>query len=178
MKETWVKSQRKYQGKIFSLRVGNACLEDGSIVQRDVIEHPGGVAIVAVENDNSVIMLRQFRISIGRELLELPGGRIDPGEHPEVAAKRELVEEIGYEAGLLVPVASFLPAPGFTNLRVSVYLAFNLRKAKQNLEWDEKPQLVRLSIAQLKEKLLKGELEDGNTIIGIFGLLEYLGNHS
>jgi len=174
MTETWDHYSYKYRGKIFSLRTGKARLDNGRLVQRDVIEHLGGVAVVPVVNENSVILLRQFRISIEKGLLELPGGRVEHGEKPKLTARRELIEETGYRAGSLVEIADFWPAPGFTNLRIHVYLAFDLEQIGQRLEWDEKPKLKFLSLSEIEAGLLKHRFKDGNTVIGLFSLIAYL----
>lgn len=174
MRESWSQNEYLYRGRIVSLLTGEARLEDGSIVRREVVEHTGGVAIVPVLNNNSVILIRQFRISIGRELLELPGGRLEPGESPEGRARVELEEETGYRASSITSVTSYYPCPGFSNLRVSVFLAFDLERTERNLEWDEKIELVVLPFEEVRRRLLAGEFEDGNTIIGLFGLFAYL----
>ena len=88
--EKWLNSDHFYKGRIFDLRVGKVLSEDENIVEREIIEHPGGVAIVPVFEDNSILLIRQFRISIGREIFELPGGRIEPGDSPEKRAENEL----------------------------------------------------------------------------------------
>jgi ADP-ribose pyrophosphatase len=177
MTEVWLNSIYKHKGKVFSLRTGDVRLDDGQIVQRDVIEHPGGVAVVPILDDKTVILLRQFRISVGKEIIELPGGRVEIGEPPEVTAARELVEETGYEAGNLIDSVTFLPAPGFTNLRIHIYLAWNLNKTNQQLEWDEKPELLYIPISQVRKSLANGEFEDGNTVIGLLKLMEFLENN-
>lgn len=174
MIETWLQNKEIYRGRIVSIRLGEVRLEDGRTAQREIIEHPGGAAIVPVLNDNSIIMVRQFRISIGKEILELPGGRLESGESPEHRACCELEEEIGYRAESIVPLAQFYSSPGFTNERVYIFLAFGLRKTAQNPEWDENVQLVTYSLKEAREMLLNGEFEDANAIIGLHGLFAYL----
>jgi ADP-ribose pyrophosphatase len=180
MAEIWSKDNNDivYKGRVFSLRVGEAYLDNGKPVQREVIEHPGGVAVVPVLDDRSVILIRQFRISIGREILELPGGRLEADESPEDRARRELEEEIGYQAGLMVPVTSFYSAVGFSNLKVHVFLALDLRKVKPNPEWDENVQLQVLPITEVRRRLFSGGFEEVQTIVGLFGLLVYLQKQS
>jgi ADP-ribose pyrophosphatase len=103
--ETWIDNQIVYKGKIVSLRTGTVRLDNGDTAKREVVEHQGGVAIIPVL-DGSVLLVRQFRIAVGRELAELPAGKLEPGETPEVCAGRELQEEISYRPGRLIPSPS------------------------------------------------------------------------
>ena len=174
--ETWIRRERKYKGKIVSLWVGEACLDDGSAVEREVIEHTGGVAIVPVLND-SVILIRQFRIAIGREILELPAGRLEKDESPESCARRELEEEIGYRAGEMVLAASYYSSVGFTDERMSIFLAFQLLRTEERPESDERIQKVSIPIREIAGKLAEKEFEDSKTIIGLRELLVFLEEH-
>ena len=171
--EAWIKSEQKYKGKIFSLRVGDVRLDDGSTARREVIEHSGGVAIVPVKAD-AVILIKQFRISIGREIIELPAGRLENQESPAVCASRELEEELGYRARELVPIASYYSSVGFTNERMYIFLALDLQETAQRPEWDERIKALEIPIKDIETKLLDGEFEDSKTIIGLYGLLSHL----
>jgi 8-oxo-dGTP pyrophosphatase MutT (NUDIX family) len=173
MMETWVRSNRVYQGKVLSLLVGDVRLDDGNVVPREVVEHSGGVAIVPVLDD-SVVLIRQFRIAAGREILELPAGRLEGNESPEYCARRELEEEIGYQAGRMVLAASYYSSVGFTNERMFIFLAFQLRKTEQRLEFDERIRKLEIPISEIKGKLSAKEFEDSKTIIGLRELLAYL----
>lgn len=178
MEETWIdgKPKYKYKGRVFSVRAGKVSLDDSTIAQREVVEHPGGVSIVPIIDD-SVILIRQFRISIEREILELPAGRLEDKEAPESCAHRELKEEIGYRAAQMVRLASYYSSAGFTNERMYIFLAFQLQKTEQNPEWDERIQKVRIPIAQIESKLAAKEFEDAKTIVGLRELLAYLQKH-
>ena len=103
--ETWLNPKMVFEGKIFSVKVGEVRLDDGSLARREIVLHRGGVGIVPILNDE-VLLVRQFRIAIGRPILEIPAGRLEEGEEPEHRAKVELEEEIGYRPGRLVYVAS------------------------------------------------------------------------
>jgi ADP-ribose pyrophosphatase len=170
--EEWIRSERLYQGRILTLRVGEARLEDGTLAPREVVEHPGGVGVVPVLDD-AVLLVRQFRISIGRPLLEIPAGRLEPGESPEHRARCELEEEVGCKAGRLVLVSKCLVSPGFTNQLDYVYLAFDLEQGEQRLEFDERIEIVRLPLADLDRMLDEGAFEDAKTIIGLRELQAY-----
>ena len=174
MKESWIVSNYLYRGPVVSLRVGEVRLEDGRTSSREVIEHSGGAAVVPVLEDKAVIMVRQFRIAIGKEILELPGGRLEPEEAPEFCAHRELEEETGYQATSLVRAACFYSSPGFTDEKIYIYLGFGLRKVAQNLEWDENVRLVALPLGEVWRRLINDEFEDANAIIGLNRLFTYL----
>jgi ADP-ribose pyrophosphatase len=111
--EKWIRSEEIYKGDILSLQVGDVKLENGEVFRREVIRHNGGVAIVPVIN-NSIFLIRQFRIAIERDILELPAGKLEIGESPEACAHRELGEEIGYRAGKMIFATSF-----YTSIKTS-----------------------------------------------------------
>jgi ADP-ribose pyrophosphatase len=171
--ETWIDSQVVFSGRVFSVRTGSVCLDDGSNTRRDIVEHGGGVAIVPMI-DNSAILIQQFRISIGREIVEIPAGRLEINETPESCAYREIEEELGYRAGKLVLAHSYYSSVGFTNERMYVYLGFDLCETKKRPEWDERIQIIRLPIPDVEKKLRCGEFEDSKTIIGLYAMLSYL----
>jgi ADP-ribose pyrophosphatase len=171
--ETLIHSEEKYKGKIISLWVGQARLEDGTIVDREILKHSGSVAIVPVFND-SLILVRQYRITIGRKLLELPAGRLSDKESPETCAHRELEEETGYRAGQMVRVASYYSSVGFLDEKIDIFLAFRLRRTEQKPDPDERIQVVKVPIGDIESKLLNNEFEDSKTIIGLREMLAYL----
>jgi ADP-ribose diphosphatase len=171
--EKWIKQEEIHRGKIFSLWGGQVKLDNGEIAVREYIKHSGGVGIVPVMNGN-VVLIRQFRISIERELIELPAGRLEPNEDPVSCAARELEEEIGYRAARLVPLASYFASVGNSNERMHLFLALDLVKTELRLEADERIREVIMSLDAVKEKLAKQEFEDSKTIIGLREALGYL----
>lgn len=174
--ETWIDTEREYIGKFLSLRVGHVRLGDGSIATREVIEHPGSVAIVPVRGD-SLLLVRQFRISIGREIVELPAGRMEAQESPAASARRELEEELGYRARRLVPMTSYYSSVGFTNEILHIFLGFDLEKTQQRPEWDERITLVEVPISEIETRLSNNEFEDSKTLIGLYKAMSYLRTH-
>lgn len=170
--ETWIAKEEIYKGKIFSLWGGNVSLDNGETAVREYIRHAGGVAIVPVV-DNSVILIRQFRIAIERELIELPAGRLEPDEDPATCARRELEEEIGYRAGELVLLATYFSSVGYTDERMHIFLALEPEKAKLKLEADERIRQVIMPVELIQEKLTTQVFEDAKTIIGLRELLAY-----
>jgi ADP-ribose pyrophosphatase len=174
--ETWISSKRLYRGKVLSLRVGNVRLDDGGVATREVIEHPGGVAVVPVR-DGKVTLISEFRIAIGREIVELPGGRLEDPEPASDCARRELAEELGYVAHELVFVSSYYTSAGFTNERMHLFLAFQLERGEPRPEHDEVLRVIELPLAEVEAKLWNHEFEDARTIIGLHELVWYLRQH-
>lgn len=172
--ETWVARQTIYEGHIFSVVTGQVQLDDGQLARREVVTHYGGVAVVPVLGDE-VILIRQYRIAIGRSLLELPAGRLEGEESPAYRAQQELEEEIGYRAGRLVLAASYFSSAGFTNERMHIFLAYDLWATAVSPEFDERIQPVRIPIAALPQMLANREIEDAKTIIGLRELLTAVG---
>jgi ADP-ribose pyrophosphatase len=171
--EKWINQKEIHQGKIFSLWGGQVTLDNGEIAVREYIRHGGGVGIVPVV-DGKVILIRQFRISIERELIELPAGRLEPDEDPTVCAARELEEEIGYRANSLIPLAAYYAAVGNSNEKMYLYLALEPEKTEQRLEADERVQEVVIPLEMVRQKLAGQEFEDSKTIIGLREALAYL----
>lgn len=171
--EKWINQQEIHKGKIFSLWGGQVELDNGEIAVREYIRHSGGVGIVPVM-DGNVILIRQFRISIERELIELPAGRLELNEDPISCAARELEEEIGYRAGKLIPLTSYFASVGNSNERMYLFLALDLAKTELRLEDDERIREVVMSFDAVKEKLTNQEFEDSKTIIGLREALAYL----
>lgn len=171
--EKWIKQEEIYKAKIFSLWGGHVELDNGEVAVREYIRHSGGVAIVPVV-DGNVILIRQFRISIERELIELPAGRLELNEDPISCAARELEEEIGYRANKLIPIASYFASVGNSNERMYLFLALDLVKTERRLEADERIREVVMSLDAIKEKLANQGFEDSKTIIGLREALAYL----
>ena len=175
--ETWVKKVEIHKGRIFSLWGGEVALDNGQQTVREIVQHPGGVAIVPVL-DESVILISQFRIAIGRDLVELPAGRLEPGEDPAACARRELEEEIGYRAQEILPLASYYSSAGFTDERMYIFLAHGLEKATLRLEVDERIREMILPVKMIETKLGAREFEDAKTIIGLREFLAYTESNS
>ena len=170
--EKWITKEEIHKGKIFSLWGGRVALDNGATAVREYVRHSGGVAIVPVI-DNHVILIRQFRIAIERELIELPAGRLEPDEDPADCARRELEEEIGYRAAELIPLASYFSSVGFTDERMHIFLALEPEKVTSKLEADERIHESILSVGSIEEKLNSQSFEDAKTIIGLQEFLAY-----
>jgi ADP-ribose pyrophosphatase len=171
--EKWITKAEIHKGKIFSLWGGKVSLDKGGVAVREYIRHSGGVAIVPVI-DNNVILIRQFRIAIERDLIELPAGRLEPDEDPADCARRELEEEIGYHATELIPLGTYFSSVGFTDEKMYIYLALEPTKGTLKPESDERIQEVILPVERIQGKLDAQEFEDAKTIIGLREFLAYL----
>ncbi|MCP4425912.1 MAG: NUDIX hydrolase [Chloroflexi bacterium] len=171
--EKWISRQKRFEGRIFSVTAGEARLDDGVLVPREMVEHHGGVAVVPVLGD-AVILIRQFRIAINQHIQEIPAGRLEGDEEPAFRARAELEEEVGYRAGRLELAHSYFSSAGFTNERMHIFLAFDLEKTAQNLEFDERIETAVIPIHEIPGKLASGEIEDAKTIIGLRALLARL----
>jgi 8-oxo-dGTP pyrophosphatase MutT (NUDIX family) len=175
-KETWLDSKRLYEGQVVSLRVGHVELEDGAVALREVVEHPGGVAIVPVLGD-SVLLIRQYRIAIGRDIIEVPAGKLEGAEPVETRARCELEEETGYRADTWIPLPPIYASVGYTSEKIHMFLALDLEKTVQRLEADERIEIVPVSLTGLPQRLAQGEFEDAKTCVGLHALLAYLTAH-
>ncbi len=133
--------------------------------EREIVQHPGAATIVAVDADDCVVLVRQSREAVRKELLELPAGGLEPGEEPLASAKRELEEETGLRGGRWREVTAFFTTPGFCNERMHLFFADGLEQGDARAEEDESIELVRIPVAELDSRL--GEIEDAKTLVGL-----------
>lgn len=166
-----------YEGKIIDLEVHDVELPNGETSTREIVLHNGAVAVCALTSDNKIVLVEQFRKPLDDTMLEIPAGKLEIGEEREEAAKRELEEETGYKAKSLQLITDMYGSPGFTNEKISIYLATELLPGEVHLDEDEFIEIHELSISEAQEKLLNNELNDAKTIIALqYLLLNY--NHS
>jgi ADP-ribose pyrophosphatase len=149
-----------YDGKLIDVTIERWGEHD-----REIVEHPGAVAVVAVDAEDCVVLVRQLREPARRKLLELPAGTLDEGEEPLASARRELAEEAGLSGGNWQRGPSFWTTPGFCDEVMHVFFAENLEEGEQQLEADESIELVRIPVAALSSRL--DELEDAKTLTGL-----------
>lgn len=165
--EKIITSKNVYDGRIVKLDINEVELPNGQIAKREVVSHKPGVSIVAIDDKNNFIFVKQFRSGIGDELIEIPAGLVENGENPKSAARRELQEEIGYDCSNLELLCSFYPSPGFCNEVTYIYLATNLIKSSLPKDEDEFIELIRIPMAEIKSLHNKEYTVDGKTILGI-----------
>ncbi|MEK6535978.1 MAG: NUDIX hydrolase [Actinomycetota bacterium] len=158
-------SEYVYKGRVIRLRLDQVELPDGHRTIREVMEHPGAAVIVPVDGDGTVHLVRQYRDAIGRQLLEVPAGKLDPGEDPADCARRELREELGLTAGKLTRLTAFYSSPGFCDEILHVFLAEELTHGEEDSDHEEFIEPEQRPLDPLS-KLLP-ELRDGKSIIGV-----------
>lgn len=158
----------KFTGRIVTVHVDTVALPDGGTATREVVDHPGGVAVLALDRDNNVLMVTQYRYPYGRTLLEIPAGKLDhPGEDPYEAGLRELKEETGAEPGIYRPLGRILPSPGCYGETLHLYLAQDLRMGEQHLDEDEFLNVERVPFGEMVRRCLDGEIEDAKTVVAV-----------
>lgn len=169
--EATVASQRVYEGRLVNLRVDTVRLENGRLTEREIVEHPGAVAVVALDEDDNILLVRQFRKPAERELLEIPAGTLEAGEEPIACARRELREETGYRAECLVQVGSLYSSPGFCTEYVRLFLATGLQRGRPAPEGDEAIETIKVPLSDIPAMVSRGEICDGKTIAGLLSVL-------
>ena len=165
--ERVIESEVKFAGKIAKLRVDTVELPGGRKTKREIVEHEPVVAIVPVDANGDVTLVRQFRLATGGVMLEVPAGGVDGGESFEDAAQRELSEEVGLRAGQLVQIADFYVSPGFLTERVIAFVATDLTDAPGEADEDEDIAVVRMPLAEAVAMVERGEFRDAKSIVGL-----------
>lgn len=174
--EKTISTKEIFDGKVVKLRVDTVELPDGSMQTREVIRHPGGVGIIAIDNENNVLMVKQFRPGAKNVILEIPAGKLEYGENPEECGKRELSEETGFVANEFFHLAEFYVTPAYCEEIINIYFARDLVPSKQNLDEGEFLDVLKIPFDELYKKVMNNEIKDGKTIIAVLKLKEFLTN--
>ena len=165
-----------YAGRVVTLRLKYLRQPDGRTRLREIVEHAPGAAVVAVDADGQVLLVRQHRPAVGAHLLELPAGLVDPGEQPIDSARRELAEETGFLAEHLEPLVRFYTSPGFSTELIHIFVAADLRESTPEHDEEEEIELVRMPLEAAIQQVLEGEISDAKTVAGLLAyrsLTEY-----
>jgi len=165
--EKTLRSQRVYQGRAVNLRVDTVQMPSGRETTREIVEHADCVAIIPIDAAGNVLLVRQFRKVVEKELLEIPAGGIDPGEDPEAAVRRELQEEIGHLPGRMQRLGGFYSTPGYCTEYLYLYLATDLTPNQLYAEDTESIRVVPTPLSQIPELITSGRICDAKSIAGL-----------
>lgn len=163
-----ISSKEVFKNKLFSVTDEIAVDPDGFEIHRNIVRHPGSAVMLAVDDARRILLVKQFRLPAERELWELPAGRLDPGEKPLEAARRELREETGYQANTWKELIGFWPSPGYVGEKMNIFLAKDLTEGKQELMGDERITMQWFDALEVDAMIRRGDIVDGKTLIGYF----------
>ncbi|MGB3972798.1 MAG: NUDIX hydrolase [Peptococcia bacterium] len=167
MTEKFIRTIKEVSGKIITYKQEEVLLSNGNMATRDIVLHDGAVGIVAITKENEIILVRQYRYAAGEDLYEIPAGKLEKGEEPLPAAKRELSEETGYRAETWHYLTSMYSAPGFCSEKVFLYYAEDLTAEEAHPDEDELIEYQKVPIPKALEMIGKGEIKDAKSIAGI-----------
>jgi len=168
MEEKKLNSKVIYSGHVVTLEVDEVLCPNNRKSSREIIRHPGGACVLAITNDNLVIMEKQFRYAYNKVIYELPAGKLEPKEDPKVSAARELEEETGYRPkGELISLGEMYPTCGYSSEVIYCYLAMDLEKTKTNFDIDEVIDLEFIPLKKVLEMIESNEIKDGKTVFAI-----------
>ena len=173
--EVSIGKREVYSGRVVHLDVHEVRLPNGQVTKRELVTHPGAVAIVPIDMDGNVLMVRQFRFAAGRHLLEIPAGTLEKGEDPDVCAVRELREETGMRPDKIEKIGGLFVAPGYTTEYIHLYYATELSDDPLPQDDDEAISVQRISLAEALRLIETGEITDGKSITGLLRVARRLG---
>jgi ADP-ribose pyrophosphatase len=160
-------SKHIYTGIVVNLNVDTVTLPNGVTVDLEVVRHPGAAAVVPLKDDDTVILIKQFRHAAGGFIFEIPAGKLHPGEEPTVCATRELEEEVGYLPDRLELLSSIFTAPGFTDEVIHIYKATGLTVGRQQLDRDEVLEVIEMPLREAVRMIETGGIRDAKSIVGL-----------
>ena len=169
--EKTVSTEEVFKGSIVTLAVDKVEMPDGSLARRELVYHPGGVGVVAITDQDEIIMVYQYRKAIEKAIYEIPAGKLDPGEEPNICGMRELEEETGLKARTFEYLGFIYPSPGFTDEVTHIYLATDLYQGQINPDPDEYLDVVKMPISNVLEKIMNNEISDAKTVAGVLKAL-------
>ena len=167
MQEIFLSREDKFHGRVVSVHVDQVMLPNGHQSFREVVEHNGGVAILALDDDNNVLTVTQYRYVFGREMLEIPAGKLEENEDPASAALRELREETGATPDEFLPLGTILPSPGCYGETLHLYLARGLHFGAAQPDEDELLRVERIPFDEMVRRVLTGKIMDGKTVAAV-----------
>jgi ADP-ribose pyrophosphatase len=167
MEEIVVSTRQIYTGRVVNLDIHEVVLPDGQHSKREQVRHPGAVAIVALDDDGQVVLVKQFRLAARRVMIEIPAGTLYPEEPPEECAMREMQEETGFKPGSLEAMGGFFVAPGYTTEYIHLFLGTQLTPSSLPKDSDEFIEVVRIPFIEALNMVERDEIMDGKTINGL-----------
>ncbi|GAB0166959.1 NUDIX hydrolase [Lysinibacillus sp. CTST325] len=170
--EKTTKTTPIYDGKIVKLQVDDVTLPNGNVAKREIIKHPGAVAVIAVTDEGKLVLVEQYRKALERSIIEIPAGKLEPGEEPIVTARRELEEETGYGAQSLTYLQAFATSPGFADEIIHLFVAKELYKIenKADLDEDEFVELLEVSLEEAGQMVADERIFDAKTAFAVLWL--------
>ncbi len=175
--EKQISSKLVYDGGVVKVYYDRVLTEYGNEAGRDVVRHNGGAGVIAMDEKGDVLLVRQFRYAVGEELIEIPAGKLEPGEDPIMTAARELTEEAGVIAEKLELLGSIIPTCGYCDEIIYVYEAEGLSASIQNLDEDEHLTVFSMPLEKAVQAVMSGEIKDAKTVYAILALNEKLRNN-
>lgn len=173
LEETTLSTQSIFKGRIISLQVDTVKMPNGQEATREVVRHPGAVAVLAIKDDK-MLAVNQFRQPLGRCEVEIPAGKLEPGEDPLEAAKRELQEETGYTCGSIRKLHSFYTSPGFADEIIHLYLAEDLMSGDMNPDEDEFIEMMEITLEEAYSLIEAERISDAKTILAVYAWEMYM----
>ena len=167
MKEIITHEEKIYSGRVVGLSLLDVTLPNGETGKRELIKHPGAVAIVALDEHGNVLLVKQYRIAADRIMREIPAGTLKPDEDPFLCAERELQEETGYKPGKLERIGGIYPAPGYTTEYIHLFIATDLSESRLAMDDDEFIEVERLPLADAIALVDSGEIADAKSVAGL-----------
>lgn len=165
-------SKGLFKGNIINVHLDDVTLVDGTPAKREVVDHPGGVAVVGLTEDNEVLLVRQFRYPYRETIYEIPAGKLEPNEDPREAAIREFNEECGASANIFESLGEIYPTPGYCSEIIRIFYAADLSYGEQHLDDDEYLDVIKMPLNECVNRIMSGEIKDAKTIVGILKLKE------
>lgn len=172
--EKTIDTEYIFKGKVINLRVDKVKIFNGNTPTREIIEHNGGVAIVAMDKDKKILLVKQFRKPFEDVLIEIPAGKLEKDELPENCASRELEEETGYKPTHIKFLFDIYPSPGFSNEKLYIYFTDNIVEGTLNPDEDENIEIMKVTYDEAVEMIYNGTIKDAKSIAGILGVRKYI----
>ncbi len=162
-----ISQETVFSGRVIETRVDTLLMPDGRQITREVVQHPGAVAIVPIDGEDNVLLVRQYRYAAGRSLLELPAGVVESGESPDDTAQRELQEEVGYVSNNLRALGGVYSSPGFCTEFLYLYIARDLVPSRLPGDEDEDISVETVPMSRVDQLIRLGEIQDAKTVAGL-----------